>query len=193
MLADIMGSRIRAELFRLLFTRPETELHGRELQRRSGFNDRALRQELAKLTRLELVMPRRAGNRLYYRANTRHPLYPDLRNLALKTAGWADALKACLASENIQIAFVFGSLARHEEQAQSDVDLMVIGDAGLRALTGMLKGAAETLGREINPHILTREDYRKRLAANDHFLRSILTEPKIFIKGDEDELIRLGA
>lgn len=85
-LSQILGSKIRAEILRLLFAGPDGELHVREIERRTGFNDRAIRQELAKLKRLDLLQSRRDGNRLYYSAQTEHPLYLDLRNLALKTA-----------------------------------------------------------------------------------------------------------
>jgi hypothetical protein len=74
-LGEIVGSRIRASVFRLLFVDPDIELHVREIQRRSGFNDRGLRQELEKLRHLEIVVPRRDGNRLYYRAKRDSPLY----------------------------------------------------------------------------------------------------------------------
>ncbi|HPO17068.1 MAG TPA: nucleotidyltransferase domain-containing protein [Candidatus Hydrogenedentes bacterium] len=192
-LPDILSSRTRAELFRLLFTFPEAELYVREIQRRTGLNDRAIRQELDKLSRLGLVTPRRDGNRLYYKARKDHPLFPDIRNLTLKTSGLADVLRERLDVDGVQIAFVFGSIANGSEKADSDIDLMVIGRVRMRELTRLLSGASEQLSREINPHILTLEEYRKRFQAKEHFLNNVLSNPKIMIKGAEDELERLGA
>ena len=191
-LAEILSSGIRAELFRLLFTFPDQELHVREIQRRTGFNDRAIRQELAKLTRLDLVEPRRDGNRLYYRARTGHPLYRDIRNLALKTSGLADVLRERLKADEVHVAFVFGSVAQGRAKADSDIDLMVIGRLGMRELTRLLRGASETLRREINPHILTPEEYRRRVKAKERFMTTVLAEPKVMIKGTEDDLSRVG-
>ncbi len=192
MLPDILSSRTRAELFRLLFAFPDAELHVREIQRRTGLNDRAIRQELEKLSRLGLVTPRRDGNRLYYRSRKDHPLYVDIRNLTLKTSGLADVLRERLTGPEVQIAFVFGSIANGSENANSDVDMLVIGQITMRELTRLLSGASEQLGREINPHILTPDEYGKRVRTKEHFLSAILSKPKIMIRGTEDDLERLG-
>ncbi len=192
-LAEILSSRIRAEVFRLLFVEPGAECYVREIERRTGFNDRAIRQELAKLTRLGLVAGRRDGNRLYYRACRDHPLYADLRNLTIKTSGLVDVLRDCLNTETVQLAFVFGSVADGSARPDSDIDLMVIGQVKMRGLSRMLRGASERLGREINPHTLTPEEFRKRLHAREHFLSTILAQPKLMVKGVEDDLNRLGA
>ena len=80
-LAELLSSRARAEIFRLLFSGTGEELHVREIERRSGLNDSTLRQELRKLTRLDVVRSRRDSNRVYYRAKTENPLYPEIRNL----------------------------------------------------------------------------------------------------------------
>ena len=93
----------------------------REIERRSGLADATVRQELKRLTRLGVVEPRRDGNRTYYHANTEHPLYPDIRNMVLKTSGLADVLLEALKHPGVRIAFVFGSMARSNAKAGSDV------------------------------------------------------------------------
>ena len=188
-LAEILSSKIRAEIFRLLFGISAEELHMREIERRSGYAIGKIQTELKKLLRLDLVKKRKDGNRLYYRANKEHPLYPDIRSLVLKTIGLGDILKNALRQDaDISIAFVFGSIARHEETAGSDVDLMVIGKLGLRKLTGMLSGVSEQIGREINPHILSIEEFIKRKTNREHFITQVLEAPKIFIIGDAHDL-----
>ena len=176
----------------MLFSGREESLHIREIQRRTGFNDRAIRQELVKLARLDLISPRRDGNRLYYSAKKDDPLFPEIRNLTMKTNGLADLLAAALCAEKIQLAFVFGSLAQGTEQSASDVDLMVIGSLGMRELTGLLSGLTERLGREINPHVLTVSDFRDKVRTHEHFVTAVLKEPKIFVKGNEQELAELA-
>jgi predicted nucleotidyltransferase len=193
LLAELIGSKIRAELFRLLFSGGEPELHIREIQRRTGFNDRAIRQELQRLARLDLVAPRRDGNRLYYSAKRDNPLYPDIRNLTIKTVGLADILKAALNhSENILVAFIFGSVAQGMEKSASDVDLMVIGALGMRELSKLLSGVTEKLGREINPHAISVPDFKESVRSGNHFITAVLKEPKIFLKGKDDELAGLA-
>ena len=191
-LADLLSSRARSEIFRLLFGGSEEELHGREIQRRSGLNDSTIRQELRKLVRLDLVWRRKESNRVYYRAKTENPLYPEIRNLVLKTSGLGDVLRLALRDQRIHIAFVFGSIASGEEKAGSDVDLMVIGNLGLRDLSRLLSGVADKVGREINPHVLHDHEFRRRIQAGEHFVSTIIREPKIFIIGSKDELEAVG-
>jgi predicted nucleotidyltransferase len=191
-LAELLSSRARAEIFRLLFGGTGEELHVREIERRSGLNDSTLRQELRKLVRLELVQSRRDSNRVYYRAKTESPLYPEIRNLVLKTSGLSDVLKSALMDKRIRVAFVFGSIARGEEKAGSDVDLMVIGQLGLRDLSRLLSGIEEKIGREVNPHVLREEEFRKRIRAKEHFVSSVMETPKIFVIGSQRELEAMG-
>ena len=187
-LAELLSSRVKAEIFRLLFGAVPCELHGREIERQSGLADGTVRQELKRLLGLGVVESRIDGNRTYYRANTRHPLYPDIRNLVLKTDGLVEALRTALESADIPLAFVFGSLAAGTEQAESDVDLFVIGTVSLRQLGKLLSGVAAQVGREINPHIFTAEEFARRQKARDHFIRTVLAAPKLFVRGSEDEL-----
>ena len=191
-LSDLLSSRVRAEIFRLLFGLSEKELHLREIERQSGLALGTVRQDLAKLTRLGLVKSRRDGNRLHYHANREHPLYEEIRRLVLKTAGLATVLEDALGTKGIRAAFVFGSVARGEEEAHSDVDLMVIGDVGLRELSRRLAGVSETLGREVNPHALRAVEFGHRRESGDHFVTSVMASPKIFVAGGEDDLARLG-
>ncbi|HAK94194.1 MAG TPA: toxin-antitoxin system toxin subunit [Planctomycetes bacterium] len=139
-----------------------------------------------------MVTARRDGNRLYYAASRAHPLYAELRGLVCKTTGAVEALKAALASANVVCAFVFGSTARGTENARSDIDLMVIGDISLRELTRMLSGLSERIGREVNPHVVTAAELRRRLKQRDHFLTSVLKEPHVMVVGDGRELAALA-
>jgi predicted nucleotidyltransferase len=191
-LTEILSSKARAEVFRLLFSGTEEELHMREIQRRAGLNDSTIRQELRRLVRLDLILSRKDSNRIYYTANKHHPLYSEIRNIVLKTIGLADLIKeALLKSSEIKIAFVFGSIARNDENAKSDVDLIVIGDVGLRKVTTLLSGMASKIGREINPHVFTQEEFTKRKAKHEHFITRVLQEQKIFIIGNENDLAEM--
>ena len=191
-LAEILSSKVRAEIFRLLFGLSEKELHVREIERQTGFSIATVRQELQKLVRMQLLTTRKDGNRLYYRANVHHPIYPDIRNVVIKTVGLAETLKRVLDKNSIKVAFVFGSMAQNREGARSDVDLMVIGKVGLRTLTSWLSGITEEIGRDINPHILSIKEFKKRKQTRDHFLSTVLNSPKLFIIGNEDELTAMG-
>ncbi|WP_216355506.1 nucleotidyltransferase domain-containing protein [Geothermobacter hydrogeniphilus] len=152
-----------------------------------------IQTELKKLTRLGLVSRRKDGNRLYYSARREHPLFRDIQGMVLKTAGLVEVLKNAVAGRaDIEMAFVFGSVARQEEQAESDIDLLVIGRIGLRELIRALSGLAGQLGREINPHVFSVEEFVRRKLAGDHFLTRVLEDGKLFVKGTADDLEKLG-
>lgn len=191
-LREILSSRVRSEIFRLLFGASDRQLHIREMERRTGLSVATVRQELQKLWRMQLVEAQRSGNRLYYRANKGHPLYPDIRNMVLKTSGMVDIFRDALDKEGVTIAFVFGTVASSQEGATSDVDLMVIGDVGLRTLSGWLSGISEQIGREINPHAMNENEFKKRRRSHDHFLTRVLESEKLFIKGSEHDLEAMG-
>ncbi len=191
-LSEILSSRSRAAVFRLLFSGIEKELHVREIQRRSTLNDSTIRQELKKLVRLDLVKGRKDSNRIYYRANKKNPLYRELRNLVIKTTGVADVLRGALRDGRIHVAFVFGSIAGGEVSAGSDVDLFVIGEIGFRGLSELLSGVSEEIGREINPYVMNKDEYRKRVKSGEHFISHILKSPKIFIVGADHDLEAMG-
>ena len=192
-LAELLSSKVKAELFRLLFGLKAERLHLRELERRSGLAVATVQQELRRLSRLGLVEAQPDGNRTYYVAREDHPLYPEIRGLVLKTSGLVDLLRNPLEKEkNIGIAFVFGSFAHSRERAHSDVDLVVIGGVGLRQLMKLLSGVSEKIGRGINPHVFTPAEFRRRKGIGDHFVKSVLAEPRIFIIGGEHELGAMG-
>jgi predicted nucleotidyltransferase len=192
-LAELLSSNVKAEVFRLLFGLQAEPLHLREIERRSGLAVATVQQELARLTKLGLIEARPDGNRTYYAARQDHPLYQDIRNLVLKTSGLADQLRQALRkATGIRIAFVFGSLAQNRERAHSDVDLVVIGIVSLRQVSNVLSGVANKIGREINPHVFTPAAFLRRKRTGDHFLKTVLSQPRIFVIGDEHELGAMG-
>jgi hypothetical protein len=184
--------RVRAELLRLLFADPTKEFHLRELCRLSDLSIGTIQQEVGKLTAADLLVARRDGNRLYHRANTRHPIFPELQGIALKTTGLREQLAEALAGiRDIELAFVFGSAAAGTTGAGSDVDLLVLGKVGLRALAPKLRPVTSRLGREINPHIISRETLAAKKRTGDAFITNVLAAPKLWIIGDADDLGKL--
>ena len=191
LLAEILSSKIRAEIFRLLFGINDKALYMRDIERRSGFAIGTIQGELKKLLNLAMVFKEIDGNRTYYSANKNHPLYEDIHNLVLKTTGLVDVLKNALDTKKIKLAFVFGSFARGEENAESDIDLMVIGNLGLRDVTRLLSGIEGKILRDINPHVYSENEFIKKNKEQDHFVSQLIAGSKIFIIGSEDELKKM--
>ena len=94
---EVIFPKVRGEIMRLLFSDPAKEFHLRELSRLSSLALGTIQQEVSKLTRADLLVARRDGNRLYYRANTGHPIFSELQGIALKTTGLREQLADALA------------------------------------------------------------------------------------------------
>lgn len=192
MLQKLLGSQARAEILKNLFTQEHKSIHLRELSRLSGLSAPVLQRELRQLEALGIVTIQKDGNRVKFSANDDNLLYPLLCELVLKTEGPAGILKDAFADSPAIFVFIFGSTANGTAHAGSDIDLFVIGDCGLRDVTKRIHTAAGKIGQEINPYVISQNDFTERLHKQDHFLNEIISTPKIFLKGDADEFARLA-
>jgi predicted nucleotidyltransferase len=190
---EALMPRGRVRVLRELLLRPERELYLREVAARAGVSLSSAQKELARLTGAGLLRRTQRGRQTFYRAETRSPLYPELRGLLVKTVGLADVLRQALESEKgIRLAFVYGSLAAGEERPDSDVDLLVVGRARPKSLALALSRAEQVIGRAINSVVLTGREFSQRAKGKEPFLSSVLAGPKIVVAGDEDEAARLA-
>ena len=187
-LADIFSSKTRAEFFRILFGLDSAEVHLREIERQSGLTIGTIRQEAEKLKRLSLILKRKDGNRSYYKANKKHPLYDLINKMVLRTFGVIGVLGKELKGFNLDFAFIFGSVASGKSRLESDVDLFLIGNTSLRAVSSTVSQASLKIGKEINVHVMKSEEYRRRKLDGEHFVTRVLETPILMIIGKEDEL-----
>lgn len=187
-------SKTRQALLALLYSRAD-EAHLQEsLIQLAALGRGTVQRELEFLARAGIVRRTVRGRQVYFQANPESPIYAELRGLVVKTAGVADVLRTALAplAERIQVAFIYGSVARGKERRASDVDVMVIGEVSFAETSEALGGAQKSIGREVNPSVYAPADFRAKLAARHHFLRSVLKGDKIFLIGDDRELARLA-
>lgn len=159
----------------------------------TGISAGSLHRELKAMAESGLLLRERAGNQVFYRADTGCPIYEELASIFRKTLGLATLLQSALSelSDRIDIAFVFGSMASGRQASGSDVDVCVLGEVSLLEVVKALASMQETLGREINPVVMTTEKFVERLVKRDRFATRVLSEPKVFVLGDEDELAEL--
>src|SRR6266513_1408267 len=143
---------------------------------------------------LALLYRLRRGNQVYYRANRENPIFEELKSILAKTSGIRDILLEGLArlADRVKLAFVYGSIARGEEKASSDVDLMVVGSVSFKDVVAALSEIDRKLGREVNPTVFGLREFHEKLAAKNHFLSTVAKEKKLFVIGDEREFRRLG-
>jgi len=193
MSVDWLFPKARWVILQWLFGRPDRDFYVNELIRLAGGGSAHIQRELKQFAEEGLIIRIPVGNQIHYRANPDHPLYHELRSLVLKTRGLTDVLKDSLSSlAGIDIAFVYGSLAKGKEKPDSDVDLMIVGDIRFSDAVGALTPVQDVLLREINPSVYGHEEFRKKLAAGNYFLKGVLRGPKLFLIGNLNDLRRLG-
>ncbi|HZZ16644.1 MAG TPA: nucleotidyltransferase domain-containing protein [Candidatus Sulfotelmatobacter sp.] len=187
--------RTRSALLAILYGHAGESFYLRQLARFLGNGHGAVQRELLQLTEMGLVVRTTQGNQVLYRANARSPVFNELKSLIAKTVGIHDTLRSVLATlgSKVDIAFVYGSVARQDEQPNSDVDVMVLGDASFGDVMTALSPAQKTLGREVNPSVFSTREFRTKVAAGNHFLKKVLSEKKLFVIGTQDELAKLAA
>ena len=193
MLLDFLFTSTQQRLLGMLFGQAERSFYANELIARAGIGTGAVQRELLRMEKAGLLTTRRIGNQKHYQANPRCPIFAELRAIVRKTLGAADLLRSALAPvwDNIDVAFVYGSVAEGTEHADSDVDLMVISAAlSNAALLRALEPARVELGRSVNPTLYTPEEFFQRVRERRSFILRVLAKPKLFIKGAENELVQ---
>jgi predicted nucleotidyltransferase len=182
--------QVRQGVLAATLTQPDKWWYLSELADWLHTSPSSLQRELSSLVASGILAHRREGTRAYFKAETRSPVFRELQQLFEKTAGLIPIVEQILApfGDRVQLAFVYGSVARNREHAMSDVDLMVIGDAGLADLSPALRKAEQSLGREVNATAYSPEEFRKKVKSRDHFLTTILRGRKHFVRGGQSDL-----
>jgi predicted nucleotidyltransferase len=190
-LSDALFSKVQQRVLALIFTHPERSFYTSEIVRNVNSGVGAVERELSKLARSGLVSVERIGNQKHYRANRAAPIFEELRGLVEKTVGLAEPIRQSLMphADAIKTAFIYGSVANGADTADSDIDLMVIGDdLNYSDLYTATHAVERRLGRKVNPLFLSIKDWRRKSLDEGSVISKISHSPKIFIVGSEREL-----
>ncbi len=187
--ADALFPQIRKRILAVLLMQPERAWFASDLARHLRVPKTSLQRELENLHSAGIIRRRVEGKHVYYQAERQSPLFPELRGLMAKTAGLVDVVREALRPlvKRIDLAFIYGSVARAEEGPASDVDLLVVGEVGLSDLALPLRKAGRTLSREVNPTVYARDEF-KRKASGESFLSALLDRERLFVVGSENDL-----
>jgi predicted nucleotidyltransferase len=194
-LADVLFGKGRGAILALLYGHPDQSFYYRQITRQlDGVSDGALQRELNTLSRLGLIDRSTVGKQVFYRVNRNHPVFPELRALVAKTVGAIEVLRSALTSlaNRISLAFIYGSMARQEERAESDIDLLIVGKVTPEDVIARLGDVESSLGRAVNPTVYSVAEFKTKLGSGNHFLNSVVRGKKVFLIGDEDELGKVG-
>jgi predicted nucleotidyltransferase len=186
---DLIFGQTRGRLLSLLYGMPDESFYVRQIARQIETSPGSVQRELGLLTDSELIERSILGSQVFYRANRSHPVFPELRALLAKTTGVFQLLKTALVplSSRIDFAFVYGSVARGEEKAASDIDLMVVGAVSLDEILDAVSPLEKSLRRPVNPTIYSLQELKERIRSGNHFLRSLADSKKVFLIGNENE------
>lgn len=192
--SSVLFGRTRRAILSLLYGHPDRSYYLRELVRATGFGLGSVQRELAQLAAAGIIRRSDSGHQVYFRANTDSPVFNDLKNLITKTVGAAETIREALLplGDRISIALIYGSVARGEETQQSDIDVLIVGGVSFAEAVKALHEAQEKLDREVNPSVYPVEEFRRRVAEQHYFIREVLSGPRIFVVGDDNELERLA-
>jgi predicted nucleotidyltransferase len=194
MLATIFGSKLRAKVLGWLFTHPDERYFVRQLTSLLEEDSTNVSRELARLEKTGILILTTEGKQKYYQANRESPIFNELHGLIVKTVGVADVLRTALepALGQIEIAFIFGSIARSADDRRSDIDVMVVGEISFGDTVSLLSTAEEKLGREVNVVVYPISEFNQKVREDHYFVKTVLDGEKIFLIGDEHELARLA-
>ncbi len=187
-MADALFPKVRQRVLAVLFSTPDRSFYTNEVIALAQSGAGAVQRELADLAAAGVLTVHRQGNQKHYQANAAAPVYAELRGLVLKTMGLADVLRAALAplAPHIEQAFVFGSIAKQQDTAASDVDLLIVSkDLGYGEALAALEPASQTLGRTVNPSLYTPADFKARRLRDHAFITRVMKQPKIWLIGQE--------
>jgi len=161
-LADLLFGRTRSAVLALLYGRADQSFYTRQIARQVDASIGTVQRELENLSKVGLIVRNSVGNQVFYQANRDAPIFPEMRALVNKTIGAFSVLRSALQvlSKRIVVAFVYGSVAREEDTAQSDIDLMVVGNATLDEVLLRIAAVEKGIGRPINPTVYSVAEFR---------------------------------
>ena len=191
-LADALFSTVQQRVLAYLFGQPERSFFATELIKLAGGGSGAVQRELARLEESGLAVVTRLGTQKHYQANPKSPIFSELCGIAQKTVGLAEPLRGALKplAKRIDAAFVFGSVAKRNDTAASDIDVLVLSDSVEYAdVFAVLQSAETKLGRTVNPTVYTRPNWRRKRKDGNAFVVRVSAQPKIFLLGSEEDLV----
>lgn len=190
-LVRALFSPVQLRVLALLFGQPDEKFYGRQIIDAAGSGRGAVQRQLEKLTEAGVINRFVSGNRIFYQANRDSPIFDELRRIILKTVGVVEPLARVLKPhrKRIEVAFIFGSVARGHDTAKSDIDLMIIAhDVAYGEVFSDLHIAERTLRRPVNPTLMSPAEWAEKKAQGNSFVKKIIQQPKLFVFGAEHDL-----
>lgn len=187
-IGDTLFTKTQQRVLGLLYGKPDHSYYLNEIVRLAGMGKGTVKRELEKMCAAGLLTLTRQGNQNHYQANADNPIFNELKAITQKTFGVMDIVKAALAPvlPTVDIAFIYGSMAKGTENADSDVDVMLVADdLSYSEVMALLELAEKQLDRTINPTLYAVREFTERIHNNQNFIKKVMGQPKIWLKGED--------
>jgi len=194
-LGNVLFTKTQQKVLGLLYGQPEQSFYLNQITDLSKIGRGTIKRELERMEAAGIVLKKKIGNQNHYQANPECPIYHELSGIVRKTFGVADVIKSALESilNKVTLAFIFGSIAKAEDTAKSDVDLLIVSsELAYAEIMELLLEAEHSLGRPVNPTLYSPGELEARIRQDNAFVSRVLEQPKIWIKEDEDVYRTLG-
>jgi predicted nucleotidyltransferase len=188
-IGNVLFTKTQQKVLGLLFGKPGQSFYLNEITKLSQMGRGTIKRELERMEAAGIVVKNRIGNQNHYQANSECPVYSELMGIARKTFGVADVIKTALNSilDEVALAFIYGSVAKGEDTAKSDIDLLIVSnELTYSEVMERLLDSETSIGRPINPTIYNVDQIEKKLKQDNAFVSRVMEQPKIWIKEDED-------
>jgi len=194
-LGSALFTETQQQVLSILYGRPHQSFYMKQILRLTGMGVHTIKRELDRMVKVGILTLTKIGNQHHFQANSECPIYHELLAIVRKTFGISAVLKTALKpiDEKVKIAFVYGSVAKAEDGADSDIDLMLAGhELAYAEVMERLSKAEELLGRPINPTIYDTDQLGVKLKKGNSFLKRVMDQPKLWIKGEENDIGTFG-
>lgn len=195
-IGDALFTKTQQRVLGLLYGKPDKSFYTNEIVRWADMGRGTIRRELDRLVSAGLLLVSHEGNQHHYQANPDCPIYTELLGIVRKTFGVADVIREALKpiDKQIELAFVYGSIAKGTDAKTSDIDLLMVGeDLFYGDVMELMMPLEESLLRPINPTIYSPEDFKAKLVDGSSFLVRLMEQPKLMIKGVIDDFRKSGS
>ena len=190
-LGDALFTTTQKQVLGLLYAHPDKTFYTKEILRRTGMGVATIKRELDRMLAAGILRMNKIGNQHHYQANPGCPLYDELLSIVKKTFGIVDVLQHALLPLDLEIdfTFVYGSVAKGEETAESDIDLFIVSESlGYADVMNVLTKSEDELGRPVNPSIYTVAQVKDKLQQENAFVTRVMEQPKLWVKGSDDDI-----
>ena len=190
-LGNALFTTTQQKVLGLLYVQPDRSFYLKEILRLTGMGVATIKRELDRMLAAGILSMTKVGNQHHYQANSECPIYKELLSVVKKTVGVVGVIQSALSplASEIDVTFIYGSVAKSEETASSDIDLLVVTESLAYAdVMNVLTDAETLLGRPVNPSIYTAQQIKKKIKQKNAFLTRLMEQPKLWVKGSDDDI-----